>query len=67
MPRVTPPSDSRLGKRSQLPDDYRLESDDAPNWSWTDLVSTAAAAFLCFADRGANSRPASTRVTDGSA
>jgi hypothetical protein len=34
-------------KRSQHPDDYRLESEDAPNRSWTDSVWKAAAAFLC--------------------
>jgi hypothetical protein len=33
------------GLSRTLPDDYLLVSDDAPNWSWTDLVSTAAAAF----------------------
>jgi len=35
-------------KRSQLPDDCCLVSEDAPNGSWTDSVDMAAAAFLCF-------------------
>jgi hypothetical protein len=35
-------------KRSQPPDDYRLVSEDAPNWSWAASVCKAATAFLRF-------------------
>ena len=48
-------------KRSQLPDDCCLVSDDAPNGSWTDSVHKAAAAFLCFGCRGAHSRPSGAK------